>query len=83
MNTPFSSPPTPRSREAAVTSVVSAVADAEGVSPLELTPLATAVDEGVIEALSQPDSEPVEFTYLGYQVRAYGRHQVSVTDPSD
>jgi hypothetical protein len=51
--------------------VVSAVADAEDVSPLELTPLASVLDPDALDALFASDSmaiEEVRFDYEGYTV---------------
>ena len=60
--------------------VVSAVADAEGVSPLELRPLATAIDPDAIEALfrTATDDVSLEFGYHGYRVRVSGDERITV-----
>lgn len=56
--------------ESLVAAVVTTVADAEGVSPLELDPLATAIDAEALDRLVTPgtDSVVVEFRYSGYDV---------------
>lgn len=67
--------------------VVTAVADADGVSPLELPPLATVLDPDALETFvatmtSGPD-EPmttVEFAYNGYTVTVTGDGSVTVTE---
>ena len=59
------------SRSEAVTeAVIGAVADEEGVSPLQLEPLATVVDPDALNALYADDRPGVklEFSYHGYRV---------------
>ena len=60
------------SRSEAVTeAVIEAVADEEGVSPLQLEPLATVIDPDALNALYTEDRPGVklEFAYHGYRVR--------------
>lgn len=59
-----------REGESLVAAVVTTVADAEGVSPLELDPLATVLDAEALERLVTPDAGRVvvEFRYSGYDV---------------
>lgn len=60
------------SRSEAVTeAVIEAVADEEGVSPLQLEPLATVIDPDALNALYSEDRRGVklEFAYHGYRVR--------------
>ena len=67
--------------------VISAVADAKDVSPLDLDPLITAIDPDALERLvTSMDSGPtepastVEFAYSGYQVAVTEDADVSVTE---
>lgn len=50
--------------------ILSEVADEEGVDPLELEPLYTSVDPEALQALWEPPSDVnrVEFEYAGYEV---------------
>lgn len=60
------------SRSETVTeAVVEAVADEEGVSPLQLEPLANVVDPDALNTLYADDRHRVtlEFAYQGYRVR--------------
>ena len=68
-------------REAVTEAVVAAVADAEGVSPLELDPLASAIDPDALNALYRDGRRGVaiEFAYQGYEVDVSGDGRVSVT----
>lgn len=61
--------------------VVAAVADAEGVAPLELDPLAAAIDPDALNALYGDGRHGValEFAYQGYEVAVSGDRQVAVT----
>lgn len=60
--------------------VVYAVADAEGVSAIDLQPLVTVVDPDALNELFQDDRKnvSVEFAYHGYQVHVSGDEQVTV-----
>lgn len=68
--------------------IVSAVADREGVDPLDLeTPLNEAVDTGVLEALDRGTGDRqdgpyplVEFVYYGYTVGIDGTGNVTITE---
>lgn len=70
--------------------VVTAVAQAEGVSPLELTPpLARAIDPDALESIvaSLPDrpgleTPRVQFRYCGYTVTVTGDGEVSLSQPA-
>lgn len=68
-------------REATTENVVTAVAEAEGVSPLDLDPLATAVDPDALNALYRDGRRgvAVEFAYQGYEVTVSADGRVSVT----
>lgn len=74
---------------AASQAVVDAVAEAEGVSPLELRPLARAIDSDALDALvasmdGRPDgSAGVEFAYGGYLVTVTGDGRVHVRERAD
>lgn len=59
-----------REAESLVAAVVTTVAGAEGVSPLELDPLGTVLDAEALESLVAPDAGRVvvEFGYAGYDV---------------
>lgn len=66
--------------------VVEAVAEAERVDPVELTPLYTAVDPDALEALFQtqyqgregPVHGEIRFTYQGYEVRVTADGEVDL-----
>jgi hypothetical protein len=63
--------------------VVSAVAAAEGVSPLELTPLASIIDPDALDTLFAPDSmaiEEVRFSYEGYTVVIDDNREVTLLE---
>lgn len=67
--------------------VVSAVADAEGVSPLELPPLATVIDPDALESFvsgtaGRPgtSSRTVEFRYIDYTVAIDENGDVTVDE---
>lgn len=76
-----SSPDTPQLTEL----VVDAVAEAEGVSPLDLTPpLASAIDADALDSLFHVGSAgTVEFAYLGYRVRISDDGDVDVAETDD
>ncbi|WP_120246992.1 HalOD1 output domain-containing protein [Halopiger aswanensis] len=72
-----------------VVRVVNAVADREGVDPVELTPpLHSVIDTDALDALFQSPSQQdrskvcVEFRYKGYLVRVTGSDEVEVVDYS-
>lgn len=76
-------------REQAVQQVVEAVADAEGVDPLDLEPLSTAVDVDALESLFRPQltvgsvpdpQSEVRFEYHGYEVRFSAIGRVTLSD---
>ena len=60
--------------------VVNTVADAEGVSPLELQPLASVIDPDVLDTLfpSETGAVTLEFDYQGYRVRLSGADRIIV-----
>uniref|UniRef100_A0A8A2VLE5 Halobacterial output domain-containing protein n=1 Tax=Haloterrigena alkaliphila TaxID=2816475 RepID=A0A8A2VLE5_9EURY len=60
--------------------VVNTVADAEGVSPLELQPLASVIDPDTFDTLfpSETGDVTLEFEYQGYRVRISGDTRVTV-----
>jgi hypothetical protein len=61
--------------------IVTAVADAEGTSPLKLQPLATVIDPDALGALVRTGEDmTAEFTYHGYHVCVSGDGQVTVND---
>ncbi|MFC4542407.1 HalOD1 output domain-containing protein [Halosolutus amylolyticus] len=61
--------------------IVTAVADAEGTSPLELQPLATVIDPDALDKLVRADENvTAEFAYHGYQVCVSGDGQVAVRE---
>jgi len=63
--------------------IVEVVAAAEGVSPMELTPLAEVVDPDAIEALfSHPTFTTLEvrFEYEGYTVAIDDERNISLLD---
>lgn len=60
--------------------IVYEVADVEGVSPLELPPLYTAVDADALQTLCEPPNgvSRVEFEYAGYEVIIGDENQVHI-----
>lgn len=59
--------------------VVDTVADAEGVSPLELRPLASVIDPDALDTLFPSETGvTLEFEYLGYRVRLSGAERITV-----
>lgn len=76
------STPNVSDQQNATEAVVLAVADAEGVSPLELQPLTTAADPDALDALFRDGRSDVavEFTYHGYRVHVSGSGHVTVRD---
>lgn len=69
--------------------VVEAVADAEGVDPVELDPLYTTVDPDAIEDVFRPQlttgsvpdpTAEIRFEYHGYEVRVTATGRVSLAD---
>lgn len=58
--------------------IISEVADEEGVDPLELEPLYNAVDADALQSLCEPPSDVnrVEFEYVGYEVIIEDGNQV-------
>lgn len=96
MNSEHPSPPTPTLPERRTASdevtiaVVAAVADAEEVSPLELSPLAATIDPDALERVVAsmrgcPDGPTgcVEFPYEGYVVTVTGAGDVDVRRRTD
>lgn len=81
--------PTLHGSEPVSTAIVSAVADAEGVSPLDLRPLATVVDpdalNGMVASMAgQPDDTGiVEFAYSGYDVTVTRDGRVDLDERTD
>lgn len=68
----------------ATEAVVSAVADAKGVSPLELRPLAEVIDPDALDALFAGSRDgSVVFTYHGFRVHVSGDNQVMVRNCKD
>ena len=69
--------PPPLSRE-----ILRAVADAENVSPVELTPpLYTAIDPDALDSLFVNTDEPMgklKFTYHGYEINVYNDGTVNL-----
>lgn len=68
-----------------VTAVVGAVADAEDASPLELDPLAKAIDPDALDALvtslgAERTSVSVSFQYAGYLVTVDGGYDVTLSE---
>jgi len=60
--------------------VVEAVADAEGVDPIDLlTPLADAVDPDALDVIFQNGTGRVSFDYSGYEVTVDAEGTVSVS----
>ena len=71
----------PQERERVTEAIVGAVADAEGVSPLELQPLARVVDPDALNALFEGGGDVrLEFEYRGFSVRVSGDGQVTLED---
>lgn len=72
--------------ETVTEAIVEAIADAEGVSPLDLEPpLASVVDpdalEGLVESMGRgPGDDPgrIQFVYCGYTVTVSGGGDVAV-----
>lgn len=67
--------------ESVTKTVVSAVADAEGTSLLEIPPLADVIDPDALNALfyNGGRNTAIEFAYHGYQVHVHGGEQITVT----
>jgi hypothetical protein len=72
--------------EAPSTKVVSAIAEAKGVDPLELDPLYDYVDTDALDAIfSQADASSsleLRFSVADYQVVVSGAGEVAVTPPT-
>lgn len=69
------------SKSSVVTTILSAVADAEGTSPLDLPqPLYSVIDPDALEAIFDQNSTnvSVEFCYLSYQVRVQSDGSVTL-----
>lgn len=65
-------------------SVIEAVAEAEGVDPVDLaTPLAEAVNPDALNLLFQDGTGQITFEYSGYQVTAGATGTVQVTPLTD
>lgn len=60
--------------------VISAIADLENVSPLELPPLYEVIDPDALNVLFQRDATPrrVEFSYRGHDVVVRNEGDVSI-----
>lgn len=70
-----------QAQEPVTNAVINAVADEEGVSPLELEPIASVIDPDALNtffAHGRTDTT-VEFTYHEYRVSVTGDDQVTVT----
>lgn len=69
--------------ETVTETVIAAVADAEGVSALELEPLAAVIDPDALNALYEDGRQDVsvEFSYHGYRVCLSGAGRVTLRDP--
>lgn len=68
-----------RSGRGLSTSVIEAVASAEGVDPVELSePLFAAVEPDALDRLFRAGTGCVTFQYLGYEVTAHGDGEVTV-----
>lgn len=65
------------------TAVVQAIAEHEGIDPVELPPLHEAIDPDALDALfegrTQTSDGTVTFTVREYQVTVHGRDRVTVT----
>ncbi|SEP99877.1 HalOD1 output domain-containing protein [Natrinema salaciae] len=63
-----------------IEAIVEQIADAEGVSPLELVPLATVIDPEALCALCRRGASEriVKFRYQGHRVRVSSGDQVTV-----
>lgn len=80
--------PTAEDRQAVSEAVIRTIADAEGISPLDVhPPLATVIDpdalDQVVASLTRWSDEPagvVEFPYNGYIVSVTGDGVVSVSE---
>lgn len=77
-------------RETVCERIVEAVAEAEGVSPLELQPLGNVVDPHALERLvasvdeyAIDPRESVQFRYAGYVVTVTGEDRVEVEPDGD
>ncbi|MFP8955637.1 HalOD1 output domain-containing protein [Natrialbaceae archaeon A-CW3] len=68
-----------------IESVVTAVADAAGVSPLHLPPLLKVIDPDALDRIVRTGSQDltVEFTYNSYRVRVSGDGYVTVRSLDD
>lgn len=79
--------PTPFDGDGVCKAVVTAVADAKGVSPAEVSPpFSTAIDpdalEKVVASMSDGTDEPrgsIEFPFSGFEITVTGDRDVSVT----
>lgn len=82
-----SSPSSPDQGDPVSVTVARSVADAEGVSPLELEPLGSVVDTDALNRLvnsetsSGPAIRSIEFTYEGYGVTVHEDGHVEVGEP--
>ena len=67
--------------EGLTAAVVEGVAEAEGASPLEISPLAAAIDPDALESLfhGRPTPFQITFTYHGYTVCVESPGVVTVT----
>lgn len=61
--------------------IVSEIAQAEGVDPLDLNPLYEVIDSDALDSLfrSPPCSASVKFEYSGYEVRVEGPEEIEIT----
>ncbi len=73
--------PTPATPYTASERVIHAVADREGVSPLDISPLFDAIDPDALDRLYAPDraGATVEFQYAEYQVTVTDGGHVELT----
>jgi hypothetical protein len=71
--------------------IVQAVADAEGVDQMDLTPLYTAIDPDALETLFEPQLRgasgrvhgEIRFSYHGYEVRVSAAGEVDLAPDGD
>lgn len=65
--------------------VVTAVAEAKGVDPMDLTPLGTVIDSDALEALVTPPTtlDHVAFHYSGYDVTVSPDGRVDLRPTTD
>jgi len=77
------SPDTPETQRISM-SVIDAVADAEGISPTQLSPpLYESINSEALDALIQNSDATVEFSYHDYLVRVESPDRVTVTPQTE